>query len=213
MRPFGPFSEASEPSSGPKAWVAMTGPMTLTSICRRNCSTGISSTGPATAMPALLTRPASVSPLIATRTSRAADSTAASSVMSNISGVKLAPNSLLSRCASASLRTLPNTRNPLSRRSLALAHPIPVEAPVTTTTRMAHSPITIDQQYVMAARIGTMPRVLLHGRALPKNMHELRSHDASASHSPQTTSGANEKTDMRYRVCALEKTFRSQDFS
>src|SRR4029453_8033922 len=59
---FGPFSDGSEPSSGPKACVEMIGPITLTSIWRRNSSAASSSTGPATAMPALLTRPNSVSP-------------------------------------------------------------------------------------------------------------------------------------------------------
>ena len=72
----------------------MIGPITLMSIWLRNCSIGSSSSGPATAMPALLTRPASVSPPSAARTSRAAASTAASSVTSNNKGVKLAPNSL-----------------------------------------------------------------------------------------------------------------------
>ena len=87
-------------------------------------------------MPALLTSPASVSPFSAVRTSRAAASTAASSVTSNNSGVKLAPNSLLSRSASAGLRTLPNTRNPRSSSSFAVAQPMPVDAPVMTTDRM-----------------------------------------------------------------------------
>jgi hypothetical protein len=48
------------------------------------------------------------------RTSRAAASTAVSSVTSNISCVTLAPNSLLRRSTSTSLRTLSNTRNPRS---------------------------------------------------------------------------------------------------
>src|SRR2546430_4120142 len=133
MRPFGPFSDGSDPSSGPKACVVMIGPMTLTSIWRRNSSAASSSTGPATAMPALLTRPNSVSPLSAARTWRAAANTVASSVTSNNSGMKLAPNSRFSRSASTSLRTLPNTRNPRSSSSFAVAQPIPVEAPVMTT--------------------------------------------------------------------------------
>ena len=91
-------------------------------------------------MPALLTRPASVSPLRAPRTSRAAASTAASSVTSKISGVKFAPNSLLRRSASACLRTLPNTRKPRSSNILALAQPMPVDAPVMTTDLMVPKP-------------------------------------------------------------------------
>ena len=87
-------------------------------------------------MPALLTRPASVSPFKLARTSRAAASTAASSVTSNISGVKLAPNSPLRRSASACLRTLPKTRKPRSSSSFAVAQPMPVDAPVMTTDFM-----------------------------------------------------------------------------
>jgi len=49
--------------------VAITGPITLTSIWRRKSATGNSSSGPETAMPALLTSPASVSPFIAAPTS------------------------------------------------------------------------------------------------------------------------------------------------
>ena len=87
-------------------------------------------------MPALLTRPASVSPPSAARTSPAAARTAASSVTSNISGVKLAPNSPLRRSASACLRTLPKTRKPRSSSSFAQAQPMPVDAPVMTTDLM-----------------------------------------------------------------------------
>ncbi len=110
--------------------------MKFTSIWRRNSSAASSSTGPATAMPALLTRPASVSPPSAARTSPAAARTAASSVTSNISGVKLAPNSPFRRSASACLRTLPKTRKPRSSSSFAQAQPMPVDAPVMTTDLM-----------------------------------------------------------------------------
>jgi hypothetical protein len=134
--PRGPFSDGSDPSNGPNAWVAMIGPITLTSIWRRNWSADNSSTGPAIAMPALLTSPASVSPPSAARTSRAAASTAASSVTSNSSGIKWAPNSLVRRPASACLRTLPKTRNPRSSSSFAVAQPMPVDAPVMTTDRI-----------------------------------------------------------------------------
>ena len=131
-----PLSDASAPSSGAKACVAITGPITLTSSCRRNSSAARPSTGPVTAMPALLMRPASVSPPNAVRTSRAAARTAASSVTSNKSGMKLAPNSRRRRSASACLRTLPNTRNPRSNSSFVVAQPMPVDAPVMTTDRM-----------------------------------------------------------------------------
>jgi hypothetical protein len=68
--------------------------------------------------------------------SRAAPSTAASSVTSNRSGMKFAPNSLRRRSTSACLRTLPNTRNPQVSNSFAVAQPNPVDAPVITTDRM-----------------------------------------------------------------------------
>jgi len=53
------------PIAARNALVDITGPITLTSICRRNSATGNSSNGPDTTMPALLTRPARVSPLSA----------------------------------------------------------------------------------------------------------------------------------------------------
>ena len=47
IRPGGPFSDASAPSSGANACVAMIGPITLTSIWRRKSSADSPSTGPA----------------------------------------------------------------------------------------------------------------------------------------------------------------------
>jgi hypothetical protein len=58
--------------------------------------------------------------------------------------VKFAPNSLFKPSASACLRTLPKTRNPLSSRSFALARPMPVDAPVITTDRMMSRPVDAD---------------------------------------------------------------------
>ena len=118
-------------------------------------------------MPALLTRPASVSPLRAARTSRAAASTAASSVTSKISGVKFAPNSLLRRSASACLRTLPNTRKPRSSSSFALAQPMPVDAPVMTTDLMSQALVSGLMKFVvkecLSAGFVSLPR----GRGQP----------------------------------------------
>src|SRR5258708_3101841 len=142
MRPRGPFSEGSAPSSGANALVAITGPITLISICRRKSATGNSSRGPETAMPALLTRPARVSPLSALRTSWAAALTADSSVTSNTSGRKLAASSAFTRSASACLRTLPNTRKPCPISTFAAAWPMPVDVPVMTTDRMFCFPVS-----------------------------------------------------------------------
>src|SRR6202795_2137189 len=84
-------------------------------------------------MPALLTSPNKVSPPSAASTCLAPAATAASSVTSKRSGVKVGPNSCDSRSASACLRTLPKTREPLAIRTLTQPQPMPVDAPVTTT--------------------------------------------------------------------------------
>jgi hypothetical protein len=74
-------------------------------------------------------------------------------VTSKIRGVKLAPNSPFSLSASAYLRTLPNTRKPLSRSNFAVAQPMPVDAPVMTTDfMMLASPLA--RPYVSTAREG-----------------------------------------------------------
>jgi len=67
--------------------------------------------------------------------------TAASSVTSNMSGVKAAPNSALRRSASTFFRTLPNTWKPFAVRTFTQPQPIPVEAPVTTMDFIQVSPV------------------------------------------------------------------------
>ncbi len=133
MRPGGPVSARSVPSSGAKALMTTIGAIRLTSSCWRNSSAELSSSGPATAMPALLTRPQSRPPASAAPTSAAPRATAASSVTSNIRGEKRSPSSACSRSASACLRTLPKTRKPFAVITLAIPQPMPVETPVTTT--------------------------------------------------------------------------------
>ena len=90
-------------------------------------------------MPALLTRPASVSPPSAARTSRAAANTAASSVTSNNSGAKLAPNALQA-VGVGLLAHAAEDAKPAIEQQLAVAQPMPVDAPVMTTDRMIDSP-------------------------------------------------------------------------
>jgi hypothetical protein len=141
MRPGGPLSVRSVPSKGPKALVAITTPIRLVSICRRKSPSGSSSNGPATAIPALLTKPKSFSPASASPTRAAAKPTASSSVTSKTSGTNAGPNSAASRSASAFLRTLPKTRKPRAIKTLAVPQPMPVEVPVTTTLRMSCSTI------------------------------------------------------------------------
>ena len=110
--------------------------MTLTSIWRRNSSAASPSTGPATAMPALLTSPASVSPF-----SGAADLARRGQHGGLIGDVEqqrreIGAQFAFRRSASACLRTLPKTRKPRSSNSFAVAQPMPVDAPVMTTDFM-----------------------------------------------------------------------------
>ena len=128
---LGPVPRA--PTSGAKAWVAMTTPVRLTSSCLRHSSIDRCSSGPATAMPALLTNPAKVSPPSTASTCRAASRTAAWSVTSKISGVTASPNAATRRSASALFRTPANTWSPRWVSTWVTAQPMPVEAPVTTT--------------------------------------------------------------------------------
>jgi len=97
---------------------------------------GSSNSGPATATPALLTRPVSRWPASALRTSAAAAFTAASSVTSKSNGTKRSPNSAARRSVSEILRTLPKTRKPWAMRILAVPQPMPLDVPVITTLRM-----------------------------------------------------------------------------
>src|ERR1051325_10336711 len=120
-------------------------------------------------MPALLTSPVRVSLPSAAAPCSAPRFTAAVSVTSKISGVKLAPNSFFSRSASASLRTEPNTLKPFLIRTLAQPQPMPVEAPVTTTDFMAMPLGKLRRDYSRAAP-DILPR--LRGRCLPNAKHE-----------------------------------------
>src|SRR5262245_51847515 len=86
-------------------------------------------------MPALLTSPNKVASPSEADTAAAARLTAGASVTSKTSGVNAGPNSRASRSASAALRTLPKTRKPSATRTFAAPHPMPVDAPVTTTVR------------------------------------------------------------------------------
>src|SRR5690606_28610151 len=143
MRPGAPFSARSTPRSGAKACVTRNGPVTFTSICLRNSSGSRSISGPETAMPALLTRPASVSPASASRTCAAPRAMPASSVTSKMRGTKRSPRSRFRLSASASLRTEPKTRKPFCASTRAAALPMPVETPVITTDFTISSPKTV----------------------------------------------------------------------
>src|SRR5512133_4002494 len=110
------------------AWVTASSPKTLTSYWRRTRSIGTPSSGPATAIPALLTSPASGAP----RTRAARLAICPASVTSTSTG------SMRASCArrsapSSSRRTPARTAKPARASRRAVARPMPVDAPVTTT--------------------------------------------------------------------------------
>src|SRR4051794_14277893 len=114
---------------GSSACVTATWPIRLTSSCWRRRSIGMYSSGAATAMPALLTRPARRPPPACSISSRA-EAIEVASVTSSFTGCTRSPRR---RSASSSLRTPASTSKPRPARCVAVASPIPVDAPVTTT--------------------------------------------------------------------------------
>src|SRR3954453_18413260 len=87
------------------------------------------SSGAATAMPALFTRPARRPPPACSISSRA-EAIEVASVTSSLTGCTRSPRR---RSASSSLRTPASTSKPRLARWKAVASPMPVDAPVTTT--------------------------------------------------------------------------------
>ncbi len=115
------------------AWVTASCPKTFTSNCCRILSRGRNSSGPATTMPALFTRPARPAPSTIFVTVPAADVIVGASVTSIRSGV-IRPDDSRFRCSpSESFRTPAKTRNPRLSRWSAVVFPMPVDAPVMTT--------------------------------------------------------------------------------
>ena len=119
-------------SAGSTAWVTAIWPMRFTSSCRRRSSIGMNSSGPATATPALFTTPASGP---SAKRARSASIEPESVTSSRIVSMPAAP----SRSASSSLRTPATTSKPRPRRWRAVASPIPVDAPVTSTVPLGIS--------------------------------------------------------------------------
>ena len=120
-------------SNGSSARVTAIWPTTLTSNCRRSAATGRYSSGPATAMPALLTSPANPAGPTAAPIVSAAAATSRSLVMSNSTGVNRADACPASAEPSTSRRTPAKTRQPSRSSRNAHAAPMPDEAPVTST--------------------------------------------------------------------------------
>src|SRR6266567_153825 len=116
--------------SGRNAWVTAKAPTRFTSRTRRSSSSGNSSSGPAAGIPALFTSPSSGAPASARSTCSLARAMLAVSVTSIRTGVT---PSRASATSSSARRTVPNTRKPRPARCRAMAAPMPVEAPVTTT--------------------------------------------------------------------------------
>src|SRR4051794_38051535 len=114
---------------GSRAWVTATCPIRFTSSCWRRRSIGMYSSGAATAMPALFTRPARRPPPACSISSRA-EAIEVASVTSSLTGCTRSPRR---RSASSSLRTPASTSKPRLARWKAVASPMPVDAPVTTT--------------------------------------------------------------------------------
>src|SRR5438876_7707164 len=116
--------------SGRNACVTATTPIKFTSRTRRSSSSGNSSSGPAAGIPALFTSAMSGVVPRARSTSPRARMMLAVSVTSIRTGVT---TSRASATSSSARRTVPNTRKPRPARCRAMAAPMPVEAPVTTT--------------------------------------------------------------------------------
>ena len=117
---------------GRNAWVTAICPITLTSSCLRISSIGRNSSGPATAIPALLMMPARPISPNAVVTTSTAEVIEAASVISSKMGVSVAEASHRKASLSISRRTPAKTRNPNLSSCKAHALPIPLDAPVTT---------------------------------------------------------------------------------
>ena len=119
--------------SGSAAWVQINRPQRFTSIIWRHCAVSASPTGPSSISPALLTSACSppCSACAASTNARAC----ASSVMST-SCTEAGPSRLSASCSSRSLRRAASaTVAPAAESAVAVAAPIPDEAPVTAATR------------------------------------------------------------------------------
>src|SRR2546426_766924 len=141
---------------GRKACVTATAPTRFTSRTWRSWSRGTSSRGPADGMPALLTSAASGAPASARLTSSRARAMLAASVTSINTGTTRAASSGAPSC---SRRTVPNTRKLRAARSRAIAAPMPLEAPVTTTPLFTEGNVNLGtEKREMGEGRGSIPR-------------------------------------------------------
>src|SRR2546421_5804633 len=130
--------------SGRNAWITATWPIRLTSSWRRKSSIGTNSSGPAIAIPALFTRPATPAEPAASSTRRRAASIDDRSVTSRISGSSSPVASARRLSPSSCLRTPANTRKPDRSSRRAHARPMPVELPLITTAPRATRPRSLS---------------------------------------------------------------------
>ena len=121
-------------------------------------SRSTNSSGPPTAMPALLTMPRRrVSSPSASPTTSAASSASCAEVTSRRTGVTSGCSSTVDRS-----RTAANTRMPLAAKLSTMALPIPVEAPVTITASGVVMPrVCADGTTRAAHGVGDSARILL----------------------------------------------------
>ncbi len=146
----------------PEPWRRMTGstahapytePIRFTSRMRRNSSSVVSSKSDQAMTPALLTQ-ASIRPHRSSA-ARATPSTCSLTVTSQGTTSASAPRSSTSRAVasrSSTRRAASTRRAPLSASASAIAFPLPLEAPVTTTTRPRTLSCVISS---LLARVGT----------------------------------------------------------
>ena len=129
--------------AGSIACVTATWAVRLTSIWRLKSSIGSVSSGPGTAMPALLTSPSRPASPTSLPIRSAAAAIWSASVTSSISGTSRSEPASRSDAASSSLRTPAKTRQPAASSCRAVARPMPVDAPVTRTDFTSPSAVEI----------------------------------------------------------------------
>src|SRR5438309_580314 len=151
--------------TGSAARVKRKTPVRLTSMSRRQASTGISWVAPRHPTPALFTTASRRPPHACARAIAAP--AVASSVTSPATGVaRSSPISSAARARSALVRATSTTRAPAAASSPATARPIPRPAPVTTTTCPRSSPAIHAPP--IAPRVWTPGAALLPGSRSPR---------------------------------------------
>ena len=134
--PRGPFSDGSDPSSGPNAWMAMIGPMTLTSIWRRNWSADTLKHRPRDRDAGIVDEPGQR--LASQRRANLAGGGQHRGLVGDIEQQrgKIGAEFALEAVGVGLLAHAAEHAKSASSSNLAVAQPMPVDAPVMTTDRM-----------------------------------------------------------------------------